>query len=112
VTDADAQEAWPLYSPDGRSILVHRWTWTSNGGGEGWLAVMPADGSSPARDVGPRIPGGEDTGLIKSWSPDGTRVLVRAENQRKVYSIDPVTGDYDVVDWTTELPDWQRVATD
>ena len=36
------QEAWPAYSPDGASILVHRWTWSSNNGGEGWLAVLPA----------------------------------------------------------------------
>ncbi|MCJ7710515.1 MAG: hypothetical protein MUQ32_06735 [Chloroflexi bacterium] len=108
--DDAVQEGWPLFSPDGRSILVHRWTWKSSGGGEGWLAVLPADGSAAATDIGPRIPGGEDTGLIKTWSPDGSRVLVRAENEQKVYSIDPATGDYEELPWTTELPDWQRVS--
>jgi Tol biopolymer transport system component len=107
--DRRVQEAWPLYSPDGRWILVHRWTWKSNNGGEGWLAVLPADGSAQARDIGPRIPGGEDTGLIKAWSPDGTRVLMSSANTKQVFSIDPVTGEYEELPWTEELPDWQRV---
>jgi Tol biopolymer transport system component len=101
------QESWPQFSPDGRSILVHRWTW-ADAGNEGWLAVVPADGSAPARDIGPRIPGGEHTGLSKGWSPDGTRVLMRTQNSTQVFSIDPVTGDADLLDWTTDLPDWQR----
>lgn len=108
--DPNVLEAWPAFSPDGQTILVHRWTWKSNNGGEGWIAVMPADGSSPARDIGPRIPGGEDTGLIKTWSPDGTRVLMRSDNTHEAFSIDPNTGTYELLDWTTDLPDWQRVA--
>ena len=71
---------------------------------------MPADGSAPARDIGPRIPGGENTGLSKAWSPDGTRVLMRTGNSTQVFSIDPVTGDSELLDWTTDLPDWQRTA--
>lgn len=108
--DLDINEAWPAFSPDGRSVLVHRWTWNAENGtqGEGWLAVMPADGSAPAHDIGPKVKGGQDTGMVKLWSPDGTRVLVRAENRRAVYSIDPVTGLYEPIDWTTDLPDWQR----
>ncbi|TAL07514.1 MAG: hypothetical protein EPO00_09200 [Chloroflexota bacterium] len=108
--DPKVMEAWPAFSPDGRTILVHRWTWKSNNGGEGWVAVLPADGSGPARDIGPRIPGGEDTGLIKTWSPDGTRVLMRSDNTREAFSIDPMTGAYERLDWTSDLPDWQRVA--
>jgi hypothetical protein len=104
------QEAWPVFSPDGRWILVHRWTWKFNAGGEGWLAVMPSDGSAPAHDIGPRIAGGEDTGLTKAWSPDATRVLMRSENTKEVFSIDPIAGDFETLPWTTELPDWQRVA--
>lgn len=110
-TSAIVQENWPQYSPDGRWILVHRWHLNGDvPDPEGWLAVMPADGSSPARDIGPRIDGGNDTGLIKIWSPDGTRVLMLAQNTHQVFSIDPVSGDYDELPWTTELPDWQRVA--
>lgn len=105
--DIRVQEAWPLLSPDGRTILVHRWTWGSDG--EGWLAVMPADGSAIATDIGPRIAGGESTGLIKTWSPAGDRVLMRTENTQEVFSIDPASGEYERLDWNAAtLPDWQR----
>jgi len=108
----DIQEAWPQYSPDGKWILVHRWTWKVDEPslGTGWLAIMPADGSAAARDIGPRWAGGQETGLIKGWSPDGTRVLVRSENTHQVFSIDPIGGSYESLPWTTELPDWQRIA--
>ncbi len=108
-TDPNVMESWPAFAPDGRTILVHRWTWKSNNGGEGWVAVMPADGSRPARDIGPRIPGGEDTGLIKTWSPDGTRVLMRSDNTHEAFSIDPMNGTFELLAWTSDLPDWQRV---
>jgi len=108
--DPKVQEAWPVVSPDGRSILVHRWTWKADNGGQGWLAVMPSDGSAPATDIGPRIPGGEDTGLMKTWSPDGTRVLMASGNTTQVFSIDPLSGLQDPLDWADQLPDWQRVS--
>lgn len=109
--DEQINEAWPLYSPDGRSILVHRWTWTAGPQPEGWLAVMPADGTAVARDIGPRVPGGENTGLIKVWSPDGSRILSRAENTGEVVSIDPKTSEFEPLDWSAlELPGWQRRA--
>lgn len=107
--DDDIQEAWPDWSPDGRWILVHRWTWQP--GGEGWLAVMPADGSAPAHDIGRRFSGGEDTGLVKTWAPDSTRVIVRVENTQQIFSIDPVTGVDEELPWTgSDLPDYQRLA--
>jgi Tol biopolymer transport system component len=110
-TDPLIQEAWPVYSPDGKWIVVHRWVFKGDSPtAEGWLAVMPADGSAAARDIGPRIPGGEDTGLSKVWSPDGSRVLMRSNNTLQAFSIDPVTGTYDPLTWTSNLPDWQRVA--
>jgi len=105
--DLAVQENWPVISPDGKSMLVHRWEWDT--AGDGWLAVMPADGSSVARDIGPRVKGGVDTGLIKSWSPDGSSVLLRASNTGQSWSIDPVTGTYVELAWATSgLPDWQR----
>jgi Tol biopolymer transport system component len=109
--DPTVQEAWPVYSPDGRWIVVHRWILKAdNPNAEGWLAVMPSDGSAPARDIGPRILGGEETGLSKVWSPDGTRLLMRSYNTKQTFSIDPVSGTYETLVWTSELPDWQRVA--
>jgi Tol biopolymer transport system component len=110
VADPTVMEAWPAYSPDGAWILVHRWTWKSNNGGQGWLAAMPADGSAPARDIGPKIAGGEDTGLTKAWSPDGTYVLMRADNTQQVFKIDPVTGSFESLPFTSDLPDVQRLA--
>jgi len=109
--DPKVQEAWPAYSPDGRWIVVHRWVFKGDSPtAEGWLAVMPADGSVAARDIGPRILGGEDSGLTKVWSPDGTRVLMRADNTKQAFSIDPVSGTSETLTWTGELPDSQRVA--
>lgn len=109
--DPIVQENQPLYSPDGRWILVHRWHLVGDvPEPQGWLAVMAADGSAPARDIGPRIAGGNETGLTKIWSPDGTRVLVRSANTQQVFSIDPVSGTFEELPWTTELPDWQRIA--
>jgi Tol biopolymer transport system component len=109
--DPAEQQAWPLYSPDGRWILLHHWTWKSDPrGGEGWLTVVPADGSAPPRQIGPRFPGGEDTGLLKTWSPDGTRVIVQVQNAEQVWSIDPVSGESQRLPWTSFMPDWQRRA--
>lgn len=106
-SDPSVQDGWALFSPDGKTILTHRWTWGT--AGEGWLAVTPADGSGPARNIGPRITGGDRTGLVMTWSPAGDRVLMRTENTREVYSIDPVSGDYERLDWNAaNLPDWQR----
>jgi Tol biopolymer transport system component len=107
--DPNIMEAWPAWSPDGTQILVHRWTWKTNEGGLGWVALMPADGSAPARDIGPVVAGGEETGISKGWSPDGSRILIRYENTRQVYEIDPITGAETTIPWTEELPDWQRV---
>jgi Tol biopolymer transport system component len=105
------QEAWPQFSPDGRTVLVHEWTWKKDTTTpEGWVAVVAADGSSPVRDIGPRVPGGEDTGLGKTWSPDGSRILLSASNTHQVWSVDPVSGASELLPWTDNLPDWQRVA--
>jgi Tol biopolymer transport system component len=108
--NAYIQEAWPAYSPDGKWILVHRWQWKADGG-KGWLAVLPADGSTVGRDIGPKVDGGEDTGLTKAWSPDGTKVLVRADNTKQLFSIDPTTGAYEELPWgSMDLPNVRRMA--
>jgi Tol biopolymer transport system component len=110
-TDPRVQEGWPAYSPDGQWILVHRWTFTfESETPEGWVAVMPADLSAQARDIGPRIAGGEETGGTKLWSPDGSRVLWRAGNTEEVFSVDPVSGAHETLTWATDLPGWQRLA--
>jgi hypothetical protein len=108
--DASIQENWPIFSPDGRSILINRWTWgTEEHPGQAWLAIMPADGSAPARDIGRKFTAANEIQLAKSWSPDGTRVFVYQSEDGGAYSIDPVTGQEEPLDWTTDLPDTQRV---
>ena len=109
-SDPMVHEAWPQYSPDGKTLLVHDWTWSWEGN-QGWIGVMPPDGSAPSRRIGPVISGGEHTGLTKGWSPDGTRVFMRTDNTTQVFSIDPTTGVEEAIDWTQDLPDWQRTAT-
>jgi hypothetical protein len=108
--NASIQEAWPIFSPDGRWIAVHRWQWKADNG-QGWLAIIPADGSPTARDIGPKLDGGEDTGIVKAWSPDGTRILAYSNGTGGTFSIDPVTGTYEKIAWTTaDLPDYRRLA--
>lgn len=116
IADPTTNEGWATWSPDGASILVARFGPKSvehfhPANGKGWIAIMPSDGSAAARDIGPRALGGEETAIIKIWSPDGTRILTHVKNLRTAYSIDPVTGDYVELDWgSSDLPDWQRLS--
>jgi Tol biopolymer transport system component len=108
-TDATVSENWPLFSPDGRWILINRFRWGSDSTQQAaWLAVMPSDGSAPARDIGPTFKADNEIQLAKSWSPDGTRVQVYQSEDRGALSIDPQTGKVDDLTWTTDLPDIQR----
>lgn len=109
--DAEVEENWPTFSPDGKWIVVQRWTWTGGTPGTGgWIAIMPSDGSQAARDIGPQFTDSDDTGISKSWSPDGSRILFVVASKQQVYTIDPISGTSELLPWTTELPDWQRIA--
>lgn len=104
---AEVNEAWPIRSPDGKWLLVEHWTWPSAPDPHLTLAVLPADGSGPAHDVGPKI---VDQNVDRAWSPDGTRILARI-GDAKMISIDPVSGTYEDAGWSaTAFPDWQRRA--
>jgi Tol biopolymer transport system component len=101
------------FSPDGKWLLIRR---AAPGGccpsfrTEAWLAIIPADGSGPARDIGPHLPEIDAT-VDAAFSPDGTRILTGAETDTPtVYSIDPITGNAQTLDWTESVPSWQRVA--
>jgi len=108
-TDMTVSENFPLFSPDGRWILINRWrSGTDNTPQQAWLAVMPSDGSAPARDVGPKFPAANEIQLAKAWSPDGTRVQVYQAEGPGALSIDPQTGKVEELPWTTDLPDLQR----
>jgi Tol biopolymer transport system component len=104
---AGINEAWPIYSPDGKTILVQRFTL---GPDAGWIAVLPADGSSPGRDIGPHSPSGPGSNMQQGWSPNGAQILLRFDPDH-FYSIDPSTGIATSVAWPLDgLPDWQRTA--
>lgn len=100
-------EAWPSYSPAAKTILVQRFTF---GPDAGWLAVLPTDGSSPGRDIGPHVGNGPGSDMQQGWSPDGSQILLRFDTDH-FYSIDPATGTATPVAWPSDgLPDWQRLA--
>jgi Tol biopolymer transport system component len=108
---ASVSENWPVFSPDGRWILFNRWTWGDADAGKSqwsWLALMPADGSAPARDIGPKFKADQEIQLAKAWSPDGTRILVYQAEDGGALSIDPATEKVERLTWSTDLPDVQR----
>ena len=106
-TDSHYSQAWPVFSPDGRWIAMESWVGTPGGPSTNQLAIAPADGSAPPRFVGPRFP---SQSVVKTWSPDGTKVLFASREAHQLFEADPVTGAYSELPWTSELPDWQRRA--
>jgi Tol biopolymer transport system component len=108
TTEPGLQEAWPLWSPDGKSIVIARFVFASDG--EGRLAILPADASSRAHDLGPTTHG-EDSSVVKTWAPDGTRVISYVKATGETFVIDPVTGTYEKAAWNAASePDYRRLA--
>jgi TolB protein len=107
--DPAINEAWPIWSPDGRWIAVEHFTFGEPG--DDWAALLPSDGSAPARDLLPRRRASPDGGIVKTWSPDGTRVFARSNGFGTMFSIDPVTGVIEDIPWRAlDLPDIRRLA--
>lgn len=106
--DSPYSQAWSIFSPDGKWIAMESWvTDTEDFSAVNQIAVAPVDGSAPARWVGPSLPG---RSLVKTWAPDGSKVLMHVNDADDVYAIDPVTGAYQLLPWKSDFPDWQRVA--
>jgi len=102
---AGINQAWTTLSPDGKTILAQRFTFDPS---EGWLALLPADGSGPGREIGRHHANGDT--MRQMWSPDGKQILLYF-GKTDFVAIDPVTGIESKVDWQVEdLPDWRRVA--
>jgi hypothetical protein len=108
-SDPLVHEAWPVWSPDGRWIAVEHFVFGEPG--DDWLAMLPGDGSGPGRDILPRGPASPDGGIVKTWSPDGTRVIAYNKGSGKAWSIDPTTGQVEDIAWpASDLPDIRRLA--
>ena len=106
-SDLLVHEAWPVWSPDGRWIAVEHFVF----GGDDWLAMLPSDGSAPARDLLPKGSVHPDGGVTKMWTPDGSRVVAYVRGPGETYLIDPVTGSYEKAAWAaTSEPDYRRLA--
>jgi len=106
-------QAWPVFSPDGAGILVQRFilpTSDTATDGSGWIAIVPADGSGPGRDIGERIDDVNETGVVKLWSPDGKRVIEWVAGSGTAYLIDPESDVPIVLDGPDDIPAWQRLA--
>ncbi|HET9615417.1 MAG TPA: hypothetical protein VFP22_11440 [Candidatus Limnocylindrales bacterium] len=98
-------QAWTTLSPDGKTILAQRFTFQPS---EGWLVLLPADGSGPGREIGTHHVNGDTMRQI--WSPDGKQILLYFGKSDFV-SIDPNTGLETKLAWQVDdLPDWRRVA--
>jgi Tol biopolymer transport system component len=116
-------EGWPVWSPDGRSLLVERNTGPIRDrvtrGADFEASVHPptavivsVDGSVPEVPVKFEL---STAGALVTWSPDGKSVLVtpndQDDNRQQQLLWDPVTGVSTTAPWTANsFPSWQRVA--
>lgn len=105
-------EGWPVWSPDGKELLIQRNTGTSGD----WThpsqpVVVSVDGSKP--DVTVRFQ--TASAMWGAWSPDGTTIQATPydANGKGLQQLlwDPVSGESRSAPWTaTSYPAWQRIA--
>ncbi len=116
-------EGWPVWSPDGKSLLVQRNTGPVSDrprrAADHDAAVHPptavivsVDGSAPEVPVDFQM---SPAGALVTWSPDGKSVLVtpndQHDNRQQQLLWDPATGTSTRAPWTANsFPSWQRLA--
>jgi Tol biopolymer transport system component len=116
-------EGWPVWSPDGHSLLVQRNTGPvvdrAVRGADYDASVHPptavivsVDGTAPEVSVKFEL---STAGALMTWAPDGKSVLVTpydgdATRQQQLLW-DPTTGTSTKAPWTANsYPSWQRLA--
>ncbi len=114
LTSHEGLELFARFSPDGRWIAFSgEYTGTRQ------VYVMPSGGGVPRQltfypDVGPMPPRGGFDHLVLDWTPDGSKIMVRANRtpfgQRvgRYYLVDPVNGGLEV---PLEIPEGATGAT-
>ena len=93
----------PVWSPDGKHVAVFRSQGLPDNTIDGWVAILPADGSGAGVDAAIRTNSTEASGgnihgglsWTTTWSPDGSQVIARCRVTEKVVVIDPATGAVD-----------------
>jgi len=114
LTSHEGREVFPRYSPDGRWIAF-----SGEYAGTRQVYVIPSTGGTPRQltfypDVGPMPPRGGFDDLIMDWTPDGSKILIRAnrtpfgERVGRYYLVDPVNGGLEV---PLEIPEGASGAT-
>lgn len=114
LTSHEGLEVFARFSPDGRWIAF-----SGEYAGTRQVYVMPSSGGTPRQltfypDVGPMPPRGGFDHLVLDWTPDGSRILVRAnrtpfgERVGRYYLVDPVNGGLEV---PLEIPEGASGAT-
>ncbi len=82
-------EAWPSWSPDGKSIA-----YISDGSGENAICIQSEDGKGSVRVI---KPGGAGFYAFLHWSPDSKRIAF-SDNSRTLYILDLATGSITKID--------------
>jgi tricorn protease len=114
LTSHEGQEMFARFSPDGRWIAF-----SGEYAGTRQVYVMPSGGGTPRQltfypDVGPQPPRGGYDHLVVDWTPDGSKILMRAartpfgDRVGRYYLVDPVRGGLEV---PLEIPEGATGAT-
>ncbi len=114
LTSHEGLEIFARFSPDGRWIAF-----SGEYAGTRQVYVIPAAGGEPRQltfypDVGPMPPRGGYDHLVMDWTPDGSKILIRANRtpfgQRvgRYYLVDPFNGG---LERPLEIPEGASVAT-
>lgn len=100
---------WPVWTQDSKQLIVQRAFPTASEflGFEHPFAIVNADGTGEAQEIGPPV-----AGQHAELSPDGTKLLMfRGDGSQTQVIIDVADGSWEEVPWdSSSYPSWQRLA--